>query len=84
MSKVVTQSFNSASNSWVVNLPTDWNVDLTLSGGDAVALDVFVNDGLSGPLFETMLPLNITVTGAKQLTVSFSANHTGKVRVVGS
>jgi len=61
----------SASSSWTISH------NLSLS---SVVVDVFVDNG--GNL-EKILPLNVVHTDNNTVTVTFSANQTGRARVVG-
>ena len=62
---------------------TTWTITHNM-GTDAVAVDVFVDDGPSAPDYEKILPLTVVATDTNTITVTFSVAHTGIARVVGN
>lgn len=61
-------------------LKTVWTITHNLDS-DAVVVDVYIDNGPNGPLFEKILPQNVKATDDNTVVVTFSSNRTGVARV---
>jgi len=62
---------------------TTWTVTHNFNS-DAVAIDVFVDDGPNSPSYDKILPDTVIRTDVNTITVTFSSSRTGVARVVGA